>query len=187
MEFNYYKKLVVFICDLLAITIPDVVLYYKRDTVDLNCRHIEFDMSKAKNVKGKYFPDDDLLFINIDLHNNNEEWLAIIHELRHCYQFYEIESDQPIENKKLIKEWLDNIENYKDSSNKNYENQPIEVDANAFTYVISMYLYERPVYINNANKKLYKRRIKEILQDITYNEILEVANEIDFPIKKNIN
>lgn len=178
-----YKNIIMFVCELLDVNIPEFV--FKKDDVlfDINGNIVEFDMSIVNGVKGKYIFDGKILFINVDLHHNDEEYISIVHELRHYYQECEIE-DRHFESEETIKLWEHNMNNYVSSNDDHVEyiNQPIELDANAFTFIVLANLYSKPIIIRDVDENSLKLRITEILSTITYKEFSDLATKHNIEI-----
>lgn len=80
-----------------------------------------------------------------------------------------------IVSKRLIKLWKNNFNNYLSSENDGYTNQPLEVDANAFTYIVMLVLFNREITVK-CNQKLLNKRIKELTLDFSKDEILDSYN-----------
>lgn len=93
-----------------------------------------------------------LIYIDIDLHSANEEYISLAHELRHVYQVKQTKL-----NTKESQVWNENLKNYYDSRVSEYQKQPLEVDANAFAkWVIEFYL-DREIEVYNTDEELFKK------------------------------
>lgn len=72
---------------------------------------------------------------------------ACLHECRHVYQAMVCERKDAylIEPVEVINSWIENLTNYKDVFNKNYELQPVELDAYAFGDYVFNTMYNQEV------------------------------------------
>ena len=109
----------------------------------------------------------------MDAFNNDIEYIVLTHEMRHIYQWIAI--NNKLESKRLIKLWKNNFNNYLSSENDGYTNQPLEIDANAFTYIVMLALFNREITVK-CNQKLLNKRIKELTLDFSKDEILDSYN-----------
>ena len=56
--------------------------------------------------------------------------------------------------------WKNELESYKDSRSKHYENQEIEKDANLFANFIAIVIFKRVLDIKEMDKKEYEFKTK---------------------------
>ena len=106
----------------------------------------------------------------------------IAHEMRHYYQFRQLDSKTPTESKETLDAWRENDENYKcpEKCKTIFElcMQPLEIDAMLFAYLYVAHFFNARVsldyigenYINEL-EKYYVKRFGET------DEILFPANE----------
>lgn len=145
------KEYIYFLCDLLTIDIPDIRI-------------------KEDGAMATSYPKENRICINKDSFHDGLEYIVIAHEMRHIYQWVAVQ--EKLEPKRIIKLWEDNFEHYLDSSHTGYENQPLEIDANAFAYIIIKTLFNREITVRCDAKRLNKR-IRELLLDFSREEIIE--------------
>lgn len=91
---------------------------------------------------------------------------CVAHEFRHVYQVNQVFSKKSNERKGVLRKWKQNIQNYKSVDNgfdfDEYKMQPIEIDANLYSYLFSAQVYDVILPIGdkkqyNATKRLYKK------------------------------
>ena len=159
LEFETYID---FLCDLLTIDKP-TILYEQTDI---------FTMPKTAGMRS--FPAENTILVNLSIYKDGLEYVAITHEMRHIYQ-YQVVSQflTDLESKSTIREWRKGFNNYKDSTHEHYENQSLEVDANAFAWYITKVLTGREIVVN-CDRHALARRIRQIASDMPADEILEV-------------
>lgn len=166
------KKYIMFLCDLLVIDVPTVQIKENNKYYDLNGH--EVDPFKIRNTAmATSYPKENKILVNIDSFSDGIEYIVLTHEIRHIYQWIAI--NDKLESKRLIKLWKNNFDNYLSSENDGYTNQPLEVDANAFTYIVMLALFNREITVK-CNQKLLNKRIKELTLDFSKDEILDSYN-----------
>ena len=168
-----------FLCDLLVIDMPEV--QYKKGTKFYN----QFGKSVApfkirSTARSTTFPNKRL--IRVDLNKMSDVSIAyqiLAHEIRHIFQWDVIVNTEEFKGEidlQTVDTWKNDMNNYSNSNTKGYENQPIELDATAFSYVVCMTLLHRPIKFNCDATKL-SQLVYEISQNYTESEILECAKE----------
>lgn len=80
-------------------------------------------------------------------------FFVIAHEMRHMYQRKYIKTHK----NKQAKEWKKEFENYQGSGVSGYENQSIEIDANAFACFVFDFLFDSMPEIKCDQDKLNDR------------------------------
>lgn len=163
------KEYIYFLCDLLTIDFPNV--HIKENGKYINLHGDEIPPFPAKDTAmATAYPKENKILVNMDAFHDGLEYIVIAHEMRHIYQWAAVQ--EKLESKRIIKLWEDNFKHYLDSSNDGYENQPLEIDANAFAYIIIKTLFDREITVRCDAKRLNKR-IKELLIDFSREEIIE--------------
>lgn len=165
-----FKTYIDFLCDLLTIDKPKI-LYEQTET---------FTMPKTAGMWS--FPAENTILVNLSVYKNGLEYVAITHEMRHTYQYQAVSQFlTDLESKSTIREWRKGFRNYKDSTHGHYENQSLEVDANAFTWYITKVLTGKEIVVNCDRHALARRirhalarRIRQIASDMPAKEVLEV-------------
>ena len=159
LDFDTYID---FLCDLLTIDKP-TILYEQTET---------FTMPKTAGMRS--FPTENTILVNLSVYKDGLEYVAIAHEIRHIYQFQVVSQFlTDLESKSTIREWRNGFKNDKDSTHEHYENQSLEVDANAFAWYITKILTGREIAVN-CDRHALARRIRQIASDMPADEILEV-------------
>lgn len=173
------KRSVYFITDLLTIPIPTVYLVDQEPKLIVG-RALKKIPDIPYSSKGRTFPEKNLIIL--DKHQDDDMLLiSLAHEIRHIYQHRVVydEEYKEDEERKTRRIWKDNFKNYLDSSYENYEDQALELDANAFSWIIAKTILGKEITIKCDHKKL-KIAIDDILSNFTLDEIKEVANDFDF-------
>lgn len=162
LDFDTYID---FLCDLLTIDKPKI-LYEQTDI---------FTMPKTAGMRS--FPTENTILVNLSVYTDGLEYVAITHEMRHIYQ-YQVVSQflTDLESKSTIREWRKGFKNYKDSTHEHYENQSLEVDANAFAWYITKVLTGREIVVN-CDKRLLAKRINSISRDMPVEEVQDVYKQ----------
>lgn len=127
----------------------------------------------------KCYPVERELYFNIYMNDDLiSKFIIITHEFRHMYQWEVLHKDEfrCFEDENTIKQWEDNFDNYINVGNEGYEYQPLEVDAEAFTYHIMGVLFNVSTNGFKRNNTDYMSRYLEITNDFTADEILESVN-----------
>lgn len=166
------KKYMLFLCDLLVIDMPVVHIKQNNKYHDMNGNKVE-QFTIRDTAMATAYPKENKILINMDAFNNDIEYIVLTHEMRHIYQWTAI--NNKLESKRLIKLWKNNFNNYLSSENDGYTNQPLEIDANAFTYIVMLALFNREITVK-CNQKLLSKRIKELMLDFSKDEILDSYN-----------
>ena len=143
------------------------------------------DISKEYIFDGgaaKCFPQEREIYFDLSKCNDIIQALILItHELRHMYQ-YDICNQKDyddFEDFETYESWKNNFNTYISVGDDGYETQPLEVDAEVFTYYIMNKLFK--VETNGMlNLCVYKKRYDEILDNLTMEEILESLNYSGF-------
>lgn len=130
----------------------DTFTDYKGDKVE----KYQLQQSAMATTKGN------TIYVDLTKVNKPLEYFIIAHECRHVYQKkYIYEHDN-----KLARTWKKDLEKYQDSSVDGYENQSIEIDANAFALMIFEKLFKTyDWYVAptiNCDKDLLKQRLFEL-------------------------
>lgn len=164
---EYIKRFYLFNCDLLAME-PPIVNFKKNDSYfDINGENCE-EFNILSTAMATSVIEKNRIYINLD--NIDDELVCFIlaHELRHCYQYQAIMEDDIYEPYSDV--WKKEINSYKNSSNLNYEDQEIEIDANAYACFIYIYLGKKIPVVQYDQNKLIKK-IKEFGLDFSKEEM----------------
>lgn len=172
------KKFALFIVDLLAIPLPSIYFIKNGKSYCLVGKECNELPPVPKTSKGRTIPELNLIILDVNKHEDNMMLLvSLAHEIRHIYQYLVVNKKEYQEDVgiKTVKKWHNNLKKYKDSTFKNYEDQDIEIDANAFAYIISMVVLGKQLQINNCNQDKLQQAINDILITIPLDEIKESA------------
>ena len=179
------KRFIAFIVDLLTIPTPSIYFLNNGEMELIAGRAFRELPDLPDSSKGRTLPEKKLIILDKNKHqDNNMLLISLTHEIRHIYQFlvaYDEEFEED-ESPKTRRAWRDNFKNYLDSSHEDYEDQALEVDANAFSWIIAKIVLGIDITVNCDHEKL-KTAISSILENFTIDEILEVANDFGIVCK----
>lgn len=112
---------------------------------------IDVEMNEAiskkyllSNSPARCYPTERKIFINLENCRNEIEMLIVItHELRHQYQYDVCAIDEmaKLEDSQTVVQWKKNFNNYSSLGNETYSCQPLEVDAEVFTFFLMYKLF----------------------------------------------
>ena len=174
-----------FVCDVLTIDIDKILI--KEDGKLYNLINKKDKSIEAQGAKARFMVDDNgnnILWLDLDRHNNYEELLSILHELRHAYQIALVyDNSYDITDDKELQTWMFEIENYIPFGNKGYYNQTIELDANAFTVYMAEYLFGVQV-THEYEQGTMREQIEIIAGDFQICEINECKKRSKFDFAK---
>lgn len=82
-----YNSFINFLCNLMAIEIPDVCYHYKNQYYDLEGVEIKpFKMDE--DIKSFAIPDENSIYLNLDcMESELDVYMVLAHEIRHCAQY----------------------------------------------------------------------------------------------------
>ena len=106
----------------------------------------------------------------MDVINKDMIYPILFHEIRHIYQYQSVM--HPSWGEPMAETWKEEIMHYSASNIKGYENQSIEIDANAFSKLIINVVFKKDFEVN-CDQELLKKRIQELMNDFSYAEIKE--------------
>lgn len=114
-------------------------------------------------------------------------YLSLAHEIRHCSQLQSMYDDElakyvaPFE---IVQKWKKELKHFDASDVVGYENQSIELDANAFTWWIGRVVFNVEMNVNCNQILLYQYK-KYISEYYSESEIKECVKYSDFQYSKN--
>ena len=152
------------------------VLKFDNAYYDVNLKEINF---LNLDTKGKTMCDVDsdgkytniTVYVDLDKHDNNEEYLTITHEIRHAYQLLAVNSPDCYEPSEITEPWEIELQDYKSATAIGYAEQEIEIDANAFTSFIAKRVFNRDVRLEYTSD-LATDYFEKICDDFEDEEIL---------------
>lgn len=163
MKENYFELL----CDILCINTNEFFVVGRKI---YNPKHIRLNEPIPISIKGEYYPNLDMVYVNFDNHKNEIDILfTMAYELRRAYQWKQVKiyegyvNDDELldmnicERDDVIQNWRKDFINAKKSGDENFHNQSIELDAIAF----ALYINEK---VLNVSVQLGDEIDKEMLQ-----------------------
>lgn len=172
-----YFRYIDFLCDLLTIEMP--IIQFKKNGKYYNQYGKSVTSFEVRNpAYAITYPDKNLIQVDLDKFDNNTKvYIVLAHEIRHIYQYVALYVDDELREdltKEELTQWDKEANHYQNSSDPNYINQSIEIDAVAFSYIVCLVIFKIEV-TSNCNKKDLKQRINILMEDYTQEEILECA------------
>ena len=171
-----YESYINFICDLLTILPVKVHFKEKNHYFDQHGKKVKpFDLKESAGATT--ITQKATIYIDLNKYKDGLEYIALAHEIRHIFQYQVLYEDAELREDVLddITSWKCNFEHYMDSTNPEYVNQPLEMDANAFAWAISRIIFEKEIQIYGGNQKKFARYKAMICEVYTEDEILECA------------
>ena len=153
------------------------------DILDIPTPYIHYHIPKGEpNNLGVTYKKGDYYHIYLNSEYENEVILynACLHECRHVYQSMVCERKdayliEPIE---VVKSWIENLTNYKDVFNENYELQPVELDAYAFgDYVFNTMYGKELIPRKEPLRTPMLKRIEELKKDYPKDLIMDIVKD----------
>lgn len=163
-------RFVNFLCDLLAINTPDIYFFKNEKLISINGQSTDKFLGIKKEAAATSYPEENTIIINLDVVKNYFIYVVLAHEIRHIYQYQA--TLNPSWGEPMANVWGKELSSYSASDVEGYENQNIEIDANAFSKIIFNIVFKKDFEVKCDQKKLQKR-INELLQDFTVEEIIE--------------
>lgn len=154
-------------CDILEIPTP--YIHYRIPKNVSNNLGVTFK-------KGNYYH----IYLNSEYESEVILYNACLHECRHVYQSMVCDSPMAyiIEPKELVDAWRKNLETYQGNKVKDYELQPLEIDAYAFGDYVFNTMYGKEIIPRKEPLRTpMLNRIEELKQDYPEDLIMEVAKD----------
>ena len=182
--YNYY---IAFLCDLMVIDLPNLKYHYQDKYYDAYGRDVEpFELKP--NAKATTVPNEHAIYIDLEKFKDEIDiYLSLAHEVRHCAQLQSMYDDELAKNVapfEIIQKWKNELKHFDASYVVGYENQSIELDANAFAWWIGRVVFNVEMYAN-CNKMLFNEYKKYICDYYSESEIKECIKYSDFQYYKN--
>lgn len=171
-----YENYINFICDLLTIRPVKVHFREKNHYFDQHGKKVKpFDLKESAGATT--IVQKATVYMDLNKYQDGFEYVALAHEIRHIFQYQALYEDYDLREDVLddIAAWKRNFEHYMDSTNPEYVNQPLEMDANAFAWAISRIIFGREVMLHSGDQSLFDRYKQMICEVYTADEILECA------------
>lgn len=174
--YNYY---IAFLCDLMVIDLPKLKYHCQDKYYDAYGRDIEpFELkptAKATTTQNR------TIYIDLDKFKDEMDiYLSLAHEVRHCAQLQSMYDDKLAEDVapfEVIQKWEKEFEHFNASDVQGYENQAIELDANAFAWWIGRAVFNVEMYVNCSGMLFnqYKNYISEFYSLTEIKECLDYS------------
>ncbi len=164
-----------------VLNVPAPLVRYDEQACDKGaaCRYY----SEVRNKK--IYPKE-LYFDLTATHDIRQFFFSMAHEMRHHYQAVVI-SDQGrnLESLEQIKKWEEEILFYKDKSQSGYDDQEVELDANAFGILMMELLFEEntPVNLERINIDLLQKAIERIADVYDTDRTYDLAEKYNIPVE----
>ena len=154
-----------FLCTLLNIKIPKVYFKANDKVYDLKHKPVNKELFQVKDSSiCTSYPIENVICVNLDAFKDKSlVYIYLAHEIRHLYQYscaYSKNQKVFSMDERSVSIWKKELESYKDSSSKHYENQEIEKDANLFANFIAIVIFKRVLDIKEVDQKEMELKTK---------------------------
>lgn len=161
-----------FLCTLLNIKIPKVFFKVNEKFYDLKHKPVNKELFQVKDTSiCTSYPKENVICVNLNTSiDSSLVYIYLAHEIRHLYQYacvYKKNQKVFSIDERSVSIWKKELENYADSSSKNYENQEIEKDANFIAIVI----FKRALDIKEMDQKEYEFKTKLFMNFFASNPV----------------
>ena len=146
------KKFVNFLCDLMVIDQPNIYIVDKggfKDIDGVSTESFELKDSSAATT----IVEENKIYIDMNVIDKAMIYTILAHELRHIYQYQSIM--HPSWEEPMAETWKEEI-----------------LNANAFSKLIINVVFKKDFEVN-CDQELLKKRIQELMNDFSYEEIKE--------------
>lgn len=154
-----------FLCTLLNIKIPKVYFKVNDKVYDLKHKPVNKELFQVKDTSiCTSYPKENVICVNLNTSiDSSLVYIYLAHEIRHLYQYACVyKKNQKIfsMDERNVSIWKKELESYKDSRCKHYENQEIEKDANLFANFIAIVIFKRVLDMNGIDQKEMELKTK---------------------------
>lgn len=154
-----------FLCILLNIKIPKVYFKANDKVYDLKHKPVNKELFQVKDTSiCTSYPKENVICVNLNTSiDSSLVYIYLAHEIRHLYQYacvYKKNQKVFSIDERSIPIWKKELESYKDSRCKHYENQEIEKDANLFANFIAIVIFKRVLDMNGIDQKEMELKTK---------------------------
>lgn len=166
-----------FLCTLLNIKIPKVYFKANDKVYDLKHKPVNKELFQVKDTSVcTSYPKENVICVNLNtsIIDTSVVYIYLAHEIRHLYQYscvYNRNQKVFSMDERNVSIWKKELESYKDSSAKHYENQEIEKDANLFANFIAIVIFKRVLDIKEIDKKEYEFKTKLFMNFFASNPV----------------
>ena len=170
----------------MAIELPNLNYHYKNEYYDAYGIEIEpFELKPS--AKATTVLNENTIYIDLERFKDEMDiYISLAHEVRHCAQYQATEDIglEDIATPNLIDQWKKEFKQYSASDVKGYENQSIELDANAFAWFIGRAVFNIEVTVN-CNQNLLMQYKRYIANTFSLDEVKECLEYSDFQYSRN--
>jgi hypothetical protein len=165
-----------FLCTLLNIKIPKVYFKVNDKVYDLKHKPVNKELFQVKDTSiCTSYPKENVICVNLNTSvDSSLVYIYLAHEIRHLYQYACVyKKNQKIfsMDERNVSIWKKELESYKDSRCKHYENQEIEKDANLFANFIAIVIFKRVLDIKEMDQKEYEFKTKLFMNFFASNPV----------------
>ncbi len=165
-----------FLCTLLNIKIPKVYFKENGKFYDLKNKPVNKELFQVKDTSiCTSYPKENVICVNLNTSiDSSLVYIYLAHEIRHLYQYacvYNKNQKVFSIDERSVSIWKKELESYKDSRCKHYENQEIEKDANLFANFIAIVIFKRVLDIKEIDKKEYDSKTKLFMNFFASNPV----------------
>ena len=185
------NRLIKLSCELFRIRIPEIYYIYNRKNdfrlMDENLQTISYDFRSIgfRIDEIEFDPKNYGIYINIDiLKERLMGYVVILRKIRTLYQLSQIQkqrkSQRILEDEELIQAWKFAYQYRK----KEYVSEsPIEMDCNAYTYLIMNYIFDVDVSFKPRDEKVYQQHQERLKKSYSYSRVLELAKKYQIQVE----
>ena len=181
--YNYY---IAFLCDLMVIDLPKLKYHYKNKYYDAYGKDIE-PFKLRPSAKATTVPNEYAIYIDLEKFKDEIDlYLSLAHEVRHCAQLqsmYDNKLAEDVAPFESVQQWKLEFNGFNASNVEGYENQSIELDANAFAWWIGRVVFNVEMTVNCNQILLYQYK-KYISEYYSESEIKECVKYSGFQYSK---
>lgn len=169
-----------FVTDLLVLNLNFIFIKSKGKVYNYHGEIVYLKDQPTTKAKMMIDKDKYNLWIDLDQLDEHEEYLAILHEVRHAYQMELVK--QGVNDEFVIK-FEENFNNYITGEHKEHLTQPVELDAQAFTLVVGREIFKVELDCD-IDKALIGPYIECIYSEFDLEEIKECMHYSNFNFSK---
>ena len=176
-----------FLSDLMVIE-PPVVIYQKDGEAYYGNGQKTESFQLKPSAKATTIVKENKIYVDLDKFKDEIDlYLSLAHEVRHCAQLQSMYDDELAEDVApftIIQKWGKEFEHFNASDVQGYENQSIELDANAFAWWIGRVVFNIEMHVN-CNEMSFNQYKKYISEYYSVSEIKQCVAYSGFQYSKN--
>lgn len=175
---NYVNNVAAFYAAVLKVKVPLIRFEEQACDKGITCRYY------VEVREQKVYPGE--LYFNLSLtHDIRQFYFSLAHEMRHHYQAMAIsDKERHLEFPEKIKIWESEMLSYKENNQPGYDDQNIELDANAFGILMMNLLFDEatPVNPKKVNIELLENAIDRIADVYDNDRLFDLAEDYNLPV-----